>query len=260
MPTALITGATGAIGYAICEGLARTPGFEVVLLGRDEGRTRAAAARLQQETGNEQVRHVIADVSRKQEIEALARRWEGPLHVLVNNAAATPRQRRETPEGIEVQFATNVLGYFWMTEAFRDTLIASAPARVINVASYYAGDLDLDDLQFKRRPYDNRRAYRQSKQANRMLVAALAPRLAPHHITINACHPGDVNSSLSNNLGFGGSESPAQGAATPIWLATSDDVTNHTGHYFAGQRAVPDSFSRDKETVERLYDLCQRYS
>lgn len=259
MPIALITGATGAIGYAICEGLARTPGFEVVLLGRDEGRTRAAAARLQQETGNEQVRSVIADVSRKQEIEVLARRWEGPLHVLVNNAAATPRQRRETPEGIEVQFATNVLGYFWMIEAFRDTLIASAPARVVNVASYYAGDLDLDDLQFERRGYDNRRAYRQSKQANRMLTAAFARRLAEHDVTVNACHPGDVNSTLSNDLGFGGHESPQQGARTPVWLATSETGGQETGRYFADQRAVRDPFVADERAVEALYDICASF-
>lgn len=262
--TALVTGATGAIGYAICEGLARTPGFSVVLIGRDEPRTRQAAGQIRRDTGNEQVRYDIADLSRQQEIAALAARWEGGLNVLINNAAVTPPRRRETPEGIELQFATNVLGYFWMTQAFTPILAATAtdasPARIVDVASYYAGDLHLDDLQFERRPYDNRRAYRQSKQANRMLVAAFAPRLAPHNITINACHPGDVNSSLSNNLGFGGSESPARGAATPIWLATSDDVAGQTGQYFADRRRQTDPFGNDKEAVERLFDICRRFS
>lgn len=258
--TALVTGATGTIGYAISQGLANTPGYEVVLVGRDEARTRQAAQRLRQETGNNHVRFELADLSREQEIYALAERWEGPLHVLINNAGTTPRRRQETPEGIELQFATNVLGYFWMIQAFRDVLIESAPARIINVASYYAGDLDLDDLQFERRPYDNRRAYRQSKQANRMLTAAFARRLAPHDITVNACHPGDVNSRLSNDLGFGGSESPQQGARTPIWLATGETGGQLTGRYYANQRPQPDPFMQDEQAIEALFQACQRLS
>ena len=85
--------------------------------------------------------------------------------MLVNNAAITPRQRQETPEGIELQFATNVLGYFWLTRAFAEQLKAGSPSRVANVASYWAGDLDLDDLEFRKRPYNNDTSYRQSKQA-----------------------------------------------------------------------------------------------
>jgi retinol dehydrogenase-13 len=144
----------------------------------------------------------------------MADRWQGPVHVLVNNAAVTPGRRQLTPEGIELQFATNVLGYFWMIEAFTEQLKQSSPARIINVASYWAGGLDIHDLEFKHRPYDNNAAYRQSKQADRMLTVAFARRLRPFGITVNACHPGDVNSTLSNNLGFGGHESPDEGAST----------------------------------------------
>lgn len=99
--------------------------------------------------------------------------------MLINNAACTPRTRQETPEGIELQFATNVLGYYWLIDGFTEILKASAPARVINVASYWAGGLDISDLEFKRRSYDNGKAYRQSKQANRMLSAAFAEKLKP---------------------------------------------------------------------------------
>ena len=90
----------------------------------------------------------------------------------------------------------------------------------VDVSSYWAGDLDIDDLEFKSRPYNNDTAYRQSKQANRMLTVAFARRVGEHGVSVNACHPGDVNSSLSNNLGFGGHESPREGARTPAWLAT----------------------------------------
>ncbi|MCJ7625773.1 MAG: SDR family NAD(P)-dependent oxidoreductase, partial [Anaerolineaceae bacterium] len=179
---------------------------------------------------------------------------------LVNNAAVTPRARLETPEGIEMQFATNVMGYFWLTEEFSEALKKFAPARVVNVASYWAGDLDLTDLEFKRRSYSNGPAYRQSKQANRMLTVAFAGRLSPHGITVNACHPGDVNSSLSNDLGFGGHETPDEGAGTPVWLATGLVGGVETAMYFEQQRATRCRFGEDRQAVEKLYEICLGYS
>jgi NAD(P)-dependent dehydrogenase (short-subunit alcohol dehydrogenase family) len=255
----LVTGATGAIGKAIALQLAETPGHEVVLVGRDEVRTRQATSDVIRATGNDRTRYEIADLSRQADILALADWWRNPLHVLINDAAVTPRVRQETPEGIEIQFATNVLGYFWMTQAFRDILARSAPARVINVSSYWAGDMDLGDLEFRRRRYNNNRAYRQSKQANRMLTAAFAERLKSRGISVNACHPGDVSSRLSNNLGFGGHESPEEGADTPVWLAKESVGQVETGKYFEQRNAVKDRFSQDRAAVEALYQACLAY-
>jgi NAD(P)-dependent dehydrogenase (short-subunit alcohol dehydrogenase family) len=257
--TAIVTGATGAIGKAIARQIAATPGYSVVLIGRDQNRTRQATQEIIKTTGNQSTRYEIVDLSRRVEIEALAERCSGPLHVLVNNAGATPRRRLETPEGIEIQWATNVLGYFWLTRAFQDRLIEAAPARVVNVASYWAGNLELDDPEFKRRRYDNGLAYRQSKQANRMLSAAFADRLRSFNVTVNACHPGDVNSKLSNDLGFGGNESPDQGARTPVWLAVDPAVEGQTGLYFEHMRASPDHLVRDKKALDALYELCLTY-
>ena len=203
---AAVTGATGSIGRAIARQIAANDSYEVVLLCRDEGKAARVVEGIQQSTGNEKVRYEVVDLSRQTSIEELADRWLGPLHALVNNAAVTPRSRQETAEGIELQFATNVMGYLWLTEALREVMTASAPARVVNVASYWAGDLQIDDLEFKRRSYNNNSAYRQSKQANRMLTVAYAERLKSHKIAVNVCHPGDVNSRLSNNLGFGGTD------------------------------------------------------
>ncbi len=255
----LVTGATGAIGQAIARQLAQRSEHRVVLLARNKAKAEAAVDTIRRATGNNNVSYELADVSRQAEIEALAHRWDGPLHALVNNAAVTPRSRQETPEGIELQWGTNVLGYLWLTEAFAPILQQSAPARVVNVASYWAGDLDLDDVEFRRRPYRNGTAYRQSKQANRMLTAALAERLAPLGISVNACHPGDVNSALSNNLGFGGSQSPDEGAATPVWLTTAPEVEALTGQYFEQRRATPCRFAANRAAVERLYQLCRTY-
>jgi NAD(P)-dependent dehydrogenase (short-subunit alcohol dehydrogenase family) len=256
---ALVTGATGAIGKAIATRIAARPDHEVVLLCRDAEKARAAVAEIRQRTGNDRVRPGIVDLERRASVFSLAHRWEGPVHVLVNNAATTPRRREETPEGIERQLATNVLGYYWMMTAFRDHLAASAPARVVNVASYWAGGLDLDDLEFKRRRYDNDAAYRQSKQADRMLTVAFAERLRDAGVTVNACHPGDVVSTLSRNLGFGGHETPEQAAQTPAWLATEAVGARETGEYFEHRRAVPCRFGADREAVAALVRACEAY-
>ena len=255
----LVTGATGAIGQAIARQLAQQTNHRVVLLARNEAKAQAAVDSIRRATGNSNLSYELTDVSRRVEIEALAQRWTGPLQVLVNNAAVTPRSRQETPEGIELQWATNVLGYLWLTQAFTPILQQSAPARVVNVASYWAGDLDLTDVEFKRRPYRNGPAYRQSKQANRMLTVALAERLAPLNISVNACHPGDVNSSLSNNLGFGGSQSSDEGARTPVWLATDPIGQEMTGQYFEQRRPTACQFAADRAVIERLDQLCRTY-
>ena len=257
---ALVTGATGAIGEAIALGIAREPGFEVVLGVRNVEKGARAAERIRRETGNTEVRVESLDVSRRISVLDLVHRWDGPLHVLVNNAAQSPKKRTQTPEGIEVQWATNVLGYFWMIDAFSELLKASAPARIVNVASYWAGDLDLGDPEFKRRRYDNDTAYRQSKQADRMLTAAFAGRLQDTGVTVNACHPGDVPSKLSRDLGFGGHQSPGEGADTPVWLATSSGTDNVSDAYFSRRQAEVDPFVRQRADVETLFCVCDAYN
>ena len=253
---ALITGATGAIGKAIARQIAARPRFDVVLACRDAAKAERAVREIVASTGNRSVRYETVDVSRRSSVDALAARWRGPLHVLVNNAAAAPRRRQETPEGIELQFATNVLGYFWMIRAFADQLKRSTPARVVNVASYWAGDLDQTDLEFRRRPYNSHEAYRQSKQADRMLTVAYAERLRPLGVVVNACHPGDVRSTLSGSLGFGGSQTPDEGARTPVWLATEAIGGTVTGRYFESQREVSCPFAANRAAVEELFRAC----
>jgi NAD(P)-dependent dehydrogenase (short-subunit alcohol dehydrogenase family) len=251
-----ITGATGAIGKAIAENIATDKIYHVVLVVRDEKKAVETADKIRWKTGNENVEYAIVDLSDHKQIYGFAGSWKKSAHILINNAAATPRRREENKYGIELQFATNVLGYFSMMEAFTPHLSGSQPTRIINVASYWAGGLDLSDLEFKNRPYDNDTAYRQSKQANRMLSVAFADRLRDQHIFVNACHPGDVNSKLSNDLGFGGHETPDQGADTPVWLATHSVGIENTGKYFEHRRETVCRFSQDKESINRLYEIC----
>lgn len=256
--TAIVTGAYGAIGKAISEGLA-SKGYRLVMVGRDESALRRACDDLVAGTGNKEIDWRAVDLSQKKEIERFAQEWKGPLHVLVNNAAATPRNRQETPQGIDMQFATNVLGYFWMINTMSPHMDNLKDARIVNVASYWAGDMDLDDLEFTRRRYDNDTAYRQSKQANRMLTVAFAERLKNRNIAVFAAHPGDVRSKLSNNLGYGGWESPGQGAATPLFCATDESLKGKTGKYYSHQQEERCSFSSDHQAVEKLYSICSGY-
>ncbi len=256
---ALVTGATGAIGFAIANHIALMPGFEVVLLCRNDAKAKFAVGAIQAATGNRWVSYALVDLTRQASVNAFASAWDKPVHLLVNNAAIAPPSREETPEGIEMQFATNVLGYYWLTKALEDRLIQAESARVVNVASYWAGDLDLGDLEFNRRRYDQHQAYRQSKQANRMLTVAFAERLQAHGITVNACHSGDVNSTLSNALGFGGHETPDLGAKTPVWLATAPELEGVTGKYFEQCKEVRCPFARDRGQIAALAEACQRY-
>jgi NAD(P)-dependent dehydrogenase (short-subunit alcohol dehydrogenase family) len=256
--TAIITGATGAIGKAIARQMAGH-GFKVTMIARDEIQAKKAVDEIIAATGNRDVNFLIADLSRKSEIIKLAKSWAGALDVLINNAAATPRRPEKTPEGIEMQFATNVLGYFWMIKYFHPILKNGIHPRIVNVASYWAGDMDINDLECKSRHYNNDTIYRQSKQADRMLTTAFAERLKNEGITVNAVHPGDVNSKLSNNLGYGGSQTPDQGADTPVWAATAPELEGVTGKYFERRSPVHCQFCDDIKLVEALFKICEAY-
>jgi retinol dehydrogenase-13 len=256
---ALITGATGAIGKSVARLIAEQQTYHVTIIGRNEEKTMRIAEELKQDSGNQNIDFKICDLSRKEEIKKLAGQWDQPLHVLINDAAVTPRQREETPEGIEMQWATNVLGYFWMMKFFAPILSKHTPSRIVNVASYWAGGLDMDDPEFKNRYYNNDTAYRQSKQANRMLTVAFARKLEGTNVIVNSCHPGDVRSTLASNLGYGGHESPDEGAATPVYLATSEAISGVTGKYFEHMRTSSCQFSNDPGQIERLYQICEAY-
>jgi len=251
-----VTGATGAIGKAIAANIAKRKSYHVILVARNETKAIQTVRDLRERTGNSKLEYAIVDLSDHRQIYDFAASWKEPVDILINNAATAPRQREENQYGIEMQFATNVLGYYAMMDAFREHLSQSPQARIINVASYWAGGLNFSDLQFKTRRYDNDTAYRQSKQADRMLSVAFGDLLKEHAVCVNACHPGDVNSKLSNNLGFGGHESPDQGAETPVWLATETVGIENTGKYFEHKRETYCPFSQDRNSVKKLYEIC----
>ena len=141
----------------------------------------------------------------------------------------------------------------------------SAPARVVNVASTFASDLDLDDLQFERRPYDGMRAYAQSKACDRMLTWAFARRLAETGVTVNAMAPGlvtetdlydDLPADVRLQLQQQPSRSVAEGADTAVWLAAATDLEGVSGKFYEQRAEQPCQF-RDPEAEEKLWASCQ---
>jgi NAD(P)-dependent dehydrogenase (short-subunit alcohol dehydrogenase family) len=149
--TVLITGATSGIGKATAMGLANM-GARVVMVGRDRGRGEAAMADIKENSGNASVDLMLADVSSQKEIRRLADEFGEAyprLDVLINNAGVFRSERITTADGIEATFAVNHLAYFLLTNLLLDRLKASAPSRIVNVASadHSNGTIDFDDLQ-----------------------------------------------------------------------------------------------------------------
>lgn len=269
----LVTGATNGIGYETALGLARA-GAALVLVGRDPERLRDAEARIRAAVPEARLESRQADLSSQAEIRRLAAevgRAHDRLDVLVNNAGAIFDRRALTVDGIERTWALDHLGYVLLTLELIDLLADSgrpgATARIVNVASraHERGHIAFDDLEGARR-YGAVRAYAQAKLGNVLFTYALARRLAGRPVTVNALHPGVINSGFARNTGgvlsFGWGlirpflSTPEQGARTSLHLAASPEVEGVSGRYFARCRDVPSSpESRDEAVQERVWGL-----
>ena len=265
--TCLITGATFGIGKATALGIARR-GARVVIVGREAERTQATAVWLRRESGNPAVEYLIADLFSLAEVRRLAQAFatqQERLDVLVNNAGGFFSDRATTADGFERTWALNHLAYFRLTLDLLPLLKASAPARIVNVASnvHVRGRIDFADLGGARR-YDGVRAYCQSKLANVLFTYALARRLAGTGVSANCLHPGMVATGIGRNMRgiprlFMKAASafiltPEQGAATSIHVATSTDVAAVSGKYFVKCKPARSSpLSYDEALQERLW-------
>jgi retinol dehydrogenase 14 len=246
----LITGGTGGIGKATAIGLA-TMGARVGITGRDLARAEQAAADIRAASGNPAVDAFAADMTSQAEVRRLAATVLNAyprLDVLINNVGGFWAHRHPTTDGLERTFALNHLAPFLLTNLLLDRLKASAPARVVTVSSgaQSMGRIDFDDLQGVRN-YSGQRAYNQSKLANVMFTNELARRLDGTGVTATAVHPGVVRTN------FGSEDqawffavisravrpllkTPAQGAQTPIYLASSPALDGVTGQFFANRK------------------------
>lgn len=263
----LITGATNGIGLEAAVVLAQQ-GANVTIVGRDATRTAESVADIKARSKSGNVDSILCDFADFDSIRALAagyRAGHDKLHVLINNAGSVYETRTILPNGIEATFAVNHLAYFLLTQLLSDLLVASAPARVVIVAStgHYRGTMDLDDLYFEKN-YWIMRAYQRSKLGNVLYARSLAKRLEGKGVTVNALHPGGV----ATNIWTGAPAwtkpilavvkwfmlTPAQGAERITYLAASPEVEGKSGGYYHDNREkAPSALAQDAALGEQLW-------
>jgi len=266
----VVTGATSGIGKAAATALAGM-GSQVVLVGRDPGRTEAAAAEIGA-TGTVPPKAEIADLASMEQVRALAGRLASleRIDVLINNAGLVLGERRVTVDGFEHVFAVNHLAPFLLTSLLLPKLTGSAPARVVTVSSdaHSAAKLDLDDPG-QEHGWNSWRSYANSKLANILFTRELARRLDGTGMTANCAHPGTVRTGFGREgkplLRLGTTIArpffltPERGADTIVYLASSPDVAGETGGYYVKrQRREPSAAARDDATARRLWDISEK--
>ena len=270
--TIVISGATSGIGQVAAERLAAM-GARLVLIARDKARGQAALDRLCPLSPG--VRHSIhyADLSRLAEVKRVAAEIaaaEPRIDVLINNAGALFASRQLTPDGLELTFATNHMSYFVLTHGLRDRLRASAPARVVNVASdaHKGEKLDFNDLQ-SARSYRGLSVYGRTKLCNILFTRELARRWQGSGVTANSLHPGFVSTRFGDMSGGMLSWvvraakvfaiSPEKGAETIVYLASSDQIAGATGlYYYKCRPATPTREAQDDDTARRLWQESEK--
>ncbi|MGC0367670.1 NAD(P)-dependent dehydrogenase (short-subunit alcohol dehydrogenase family) [Rhodococcus sp. 27YEA15] len=274
--TAIVTGGSSGIGIETARVLAQA-GTSVTLAVRNTiaGETVADDLRARTRNGNIVVRPLeLADIG---SVARFVADWDRPVDLLINNAGimATP-ELTKTPEGRELQFATNFLGHFQLSLGLHRWLTQAGTARVVSLTSsgHLISPVVFDDLDFKFRPYDPWAAYGQSKTANALLAVAITQRWAQDGITSNAVMPGAIATGLQKHTG--GLRTPVewrktveQGAATTIFAAVSPLLEGIGGHYLedvADAQTVTERaelargvapYALDKDNADRLWDLAE---
>ncbi|MGJ8686220.1 MAG: SDR family oxidoreductase [Spongiibacteraceae bacterium] len=273
----LITGATSGIGLATARELA-AQGHELFLLARNRDKGEAVLAEISEETGNDKLQLLVADLGSMADIRRIAAEFLAtgkPLQVLINNAGILNTQRRESQDGIEETFAVNQLGYFLLTELLREKLMASAPSRIVSVASdayHFVPGVNFDDIEMHHTPYKPFKVYGNAKLCNILWTRELAKQLEGSGVTANCLHPGAVNTGLGHQnsrllalllkpllrLFF---RRPSNAAACPVYLATSESVAGVSGEYFVDSKIKSlKSSAKDSDAGEKLWRLCEQYT
>jgi NAD(P)-dependent dehydrogenase (short-subunit alcohol dehydrogenase family) len=241
---AIVTGGASGIGIETARALAGA-GAQVTLAVRNKAAGDATAADITATTGNADILVAPLDLADRASVAAFVANWSGPLHILVNNAGVMAAPLSRTPEGWELQFATNHFGHFGLATGLHDALAAAGGARVVSVSSraHLRSPVVFDDIHFREREYEPWAAYGQAKTANVLFGVEASRRWADDGITVNALHPGAIKTNLQrhvtedelNRLRVAGAVSyktPQQGAATSVFVATSPLLTGIGGRYF----------------------------
>jgi retinol dehydrogenase-12 len=268
----LVTGATDGIGRVTALQLAQT-GAKIILVGRNAAKGERVIAEIKRVSGNAEIEFELADLSSQQDIRALANRLDDRLphlDVLVNNVGAWFNRRAMSPDGIEMTFALNHLGYFLLTGLLLETLTRAPAARIVNVSSmaHRGRQIDFDDPQGAAN-YSGWRAYQASKLANILFTYHLAEKLADRGVSVNCLHPGFVASKFAHNNGGWlkwmmiivqqlVAINEEKGARTSAYLAMAPEVAGVSGKYFVKSRVTESAaVSHDSDVQARLWRLSE---
>lgn len=270
----IVTGGNSGIGFETALALANA-GANVMIVSRNQEKAESAVKSIKAKTQNKRVDFVLADLSSQKSIRDAAnyiRRDFETVDVLINNAGTWFSKLELTEDGVERQFAVNHLAYFLLTHELLGALRKSDDGRIICVGSdsHFHGKMHFDDLSLGKK-YHGLRAYAQSKLANVMFVYELDRKLKEkglENISINGVQPGLVKTDIGlkhtvslHGLAWRirrmGGVSPAKGAETSIYLATSEEVKHQSGKYWDKCRPKPSSKrSYDKDAAKKLWDIC----
>ena len=279
--TAIVTGASTGIGLETAANLAAA-GARVIAGVRNPEKGRATVATLTDRVGGARVEFGVIDLTSFASIRAFAGDFLAggePLHLLINNAGVMNTPFEHTVDGYELQFGTNHLGHFLLTNLLVPALIAGAPSRVVNLSSggHRSSDILWDDPNFEHQPYDKMTAYGQSKTANILFSVELDRRLGDRGVHANAVHPGVINTELGRYMDqddydrllarlkdSGRVMPPAKtieaGAATSLWAATAPELADRGGLYLEDchvGEALP--YAIDAEAAKRLWALSEEF-
>mgnify|MGYP006155245151 CR=1 FL=1 len=246
--TVVITGGNAGIGKATAIALAKK-GAEVVITSRSDDKAKAVIAEIKTASGNEVISYVLVDLSSQKSVRKVAEELKikcPKIDVLINNAGCYVSDLQLNVDGLEMQFATNHIGHFLLTNLILDNVKAAGKARIINLSSIAhksTRELKLDDINYEKEEYGGWKAYSRSKYCNILFTKELAKRLEKDGITVNAVHPGGVRTEIAEKnanwytklgwlLGKPFMITLEKGAATSIHLASSPKAEGITGHYW----------------------------
>ncbi|MBC8042925.1 MAG: SDR family oxidoreductase [Rhizobacter sp.] len=271
----LITGANSGIGKETALALAKMDAT-LILVCRDAVKGKAVIQEIEATSGNKKLNLMLADMSSVQSIRALAKQIlekYPKVHVLVNNAGSVFSERLTSKDGFEMTFALNHLGYFLLTQLLLDRIKESAPSRIVSVASeaQQAGRINFEDLQSEK-SFSGFTAYGTSKLMNVLFTYELDRRLnrsGSSGVTANAMHPGGVATNFAANtsglftffwkLITPFLLTPAQGAETVIYLASSPEVEGISGKYFIKKKPARSvAVSYDEAVAKRLWEVSEK--
>ena len=269
----LITGATDGIGKQTALALAKK-GYKIVIVGRNKNKTEAVKKEIEEFAKGSTVDYILADFTSLKQVHQLVETFKSrytKLDVLINNIGIFAKERKLTEDGYEIMYQVNYLSQFFLSNLLLDNIIKSTNGRIINLSSMVSssGKFDTENLQSEKK-FSVLDTYADTKLLSVMFTTQLAEQVKGAKVTVNNVDPGIVRTQMVYNapgvlkmfayITRPFSVSPEKGAATSIYLASSQEVNNISGKYFKNSKAIATKKNKfnTKENRELLWDISMK--